>query len=450
MEYFARIHSPVNVAWGRFALSILISFVVAGPAIAQAPAAPMTLDEAVAAALARNETAGQADATLAGARAVVREAYGALLPRLTLTGIYTRRSEEVTRVVGGAEAVIQSQDALNGNAVAEIDLFRAPAIPLLQAARRSREAAQLERAETRRALAFETAQAYLGVLTGERLLEAARRRAELAARTADEARRRMAAGLAARSDVARAEVEAASAMLAQTDALNTLAKARNALAYLIAEDGARPLTAPTFPRPASATADAWVARALAGRADLQAREARAAALDARSAAPWLVYAPSLKAQASYRMTNEAGISGKEKDWSAALIAGWTLFDGGVAAAQASQADAAYEVAHLEAAQARRGARYEVRDALTELDAAAAAYAQAETAAAAAGIYLDETSRRFKAGLASGLEQADASVTAYQAESDVVRMRLAWQRAQLALAAAAGDWPPGVTPPKEEE
>lgn len=440
----------MNLSWGRIALPIISALVIARPVAAQAPGEAMTLDAAVAAALARNETAGQADATLAGARAALREAYGALLPRLTLTGIYTRRSEEVVRTIGGAESVIQSQNALNGNAVAEIDLFRAPAIPLLKAARRNRDAARLERAETRRALAFETAQAYLAVLSAERLVEAAQRRTELAARSADEARRRMEAGLASRTDVSRAEVEAASAALATTEALNTLSRARNALAYLIAEDGARPLTAPTFPSPATAHIDDWVSRALAGREDLQARDERAAALDARAAAPWLLYTPSLRAQGTYRMTNEAGVSGKERDWSAALIAGWTLFDGGIAAAQAAQADAAYEGARLDAAQARRQARYAVRDALTDLDAAAAAYAQAETAAVAAAIYLDETSRRFRAGLASGLEQADASVTAFQAESDVVRMRLAWQRAQLALAAAVGDWPPGVTPPKEEE
>ena len=101
---------------------------------ASVPAEPLTLEQALALAAARNETPGIAAARLERAEAVRREAYSTLFPALTLSSTYTRRAREVTRLVNDEELVIQARNAINSQAVLDATLFDARAIPALRAA----------------------------------------------------------------------------------------------------------------------------------------------------------------------------------------------------------------------------------------------------------------------------------------------------------------------------
>jgi outer membrane protein TolC len=213
------------------------------PAAGQVPAdwpdsTALSLQAAIAQAKARNETVAIAAARLDRARAISRQAYATLVPGITLTGTYTRRQREVTRLVNGEELTIQARDGLQAVALAEATLFDARAFPLVRSARRAEEAQALESGELVRGLEFEVAQAFFAVLSTERLVEAARRRIEVAEDTVSDADIRRDAGLAALNDVTRTRLEEATARLTLTEAETAVRNTRYLLSFLIGESGA--------------------------------------------------------------------------------------------------------------------------------------------------------------------------------------------------------------------
>jgi outer membrane protein TolC len=93
---------------------------------------------------------------------------------------------------------------------------------------------------------------------------------------------------------------------------------------------------------------------------------------------------------------------------------------------------------------------EVDNALADLETARAAVVQAELAARAATELRDEVTQRFSYGLASGLEQADAAVSAFESQAALARRRLDLNSAQLRLSAALGHWPAGIHPESQSQ
>ncbi len=418
-------------------LSVVFLFAATAPAAA---AAGFTLEQAIEQALARNESPAQAGYRIERAEAFVREAWGTLLPSLTVTGIYTRRAREVVRQVGGEDVIIQSRDGLAGSAVAELDLVNLPAIPQIRSSRRLEDAARADAVEVRRDLAFLVSETYLAVLAAQELVRVAEQRVEQSTRVVTDATARAGAGLASRTDVTRAQVERAGAELARTQARNTLARAVFALEYLIASPLPGELTAPELPAPIEAAPADLIPQAIGQREDLKSLNLRAEAASLRARAAWYRYLPSLGAQGTYRLTNETGLSGYADDWNLALTATWRLFDGGIAAAQAGQFRAEARIANLEFKANERAVGYEIRTAQQDLETARSAIREAEAAVEAADTYLRDISQRYAAGLASGLEQADASLSAYQARAALVQRRLDYWRAGLALRNALGLYP----------
>jgi len=421
--------------WGALLLSTRL--------LAAEAAAPLTVDEAIRAALAANEVSAIAAARLERAQALRAQAVAALVPRLTVSGTYTRRAREVTRQIDGDEVTVQAIDALNGQAVAQTTLLDLRALPLLRAATRGVDAQRLESGELERALAHDTASGYLLVLGAERLHEAARQRVTVAAQTAEEAKLRVEAGLAGRNDATRAELELATARLAATRAANDVTVTRLALGFLVgAEVGDRPLVEPADTALPAASPAELAGRARATRPDLAALAARAEQARHFARAPRLGFVPRLDARGVYTGTNEAGLSGRDQDWNASVTLTWEIFDGGNRSALAAQRDAEADEADLTLAQRRRAVDLEVAQASTDLASAEASLVQAEARLAAARDNALEVRERYSYGLATALEQADAAVEQFEAESELVRQRYARALARLELARAVGLWPDG--------
>jgi outer membrane protein TolC len=421
--------------WGALLLSTRL--------LAAEAAAPLTLDEAIRAALAGNEVSAIAAARLERAQALRSQAVAALIPRLTLTGTYTRRAREVTREINGDEVTVQAIDALNGQALAQATLLDLRALPLLRAATRGVDAQRLESGELERALAHDTASGFLLALGAERLHEAARQRVAVAAQTAEEAKLRVEAGLAGRNDATRAELELATARLAETRAANDVTVTRLALGYLIGgEIGARPLVEPADLGPPDGSPAELAGRARASRPDLAALAARAEQARFFARAPRLGFVPRLDARGVYTGTNEAGLSGREQDWNAAVTLTWEIFDGGNRSAVAAQRDAEADEAELNLAQRRRAVDLEVERAAADLATAEASLVQAAARLAAARDNALEVRERYSNGLATALEQADAAVEQFEAETEQVRQRYSRALARLELARAVGLWPDG--------
>jgi outer membrane protein TolC len=416
------------------------AFFLGGAEAEEIPGKPLTLEQAIDLAIERNETPRIAALRVEQAKAARRGAYAAILPTVSVSGTYTRRAREVSRDMNGETIIMQSENALATNAQARIDLLDPTAFPLIGAAKSEIESAELTRLESQRTLCFDVAESFFAVLSAERLVEAAKKRAELSQSVLDQMRARLEAGLAGVNEVTRSELELESAKLAVTSNENAVELARLSLGYLIDETANGPLVEPSMEIDVGKEPVALENEAVDGRTDLKAGQATAEAARKRSKEPWMRLIPSIGVLATWRATNEPGFSNTSTDWNVATTFTWVLYDGGLRYAEARRLAAEYEVATLENEALRRRVGFEVRSALASLKTAEAAVVQAEARLVVAQKNAAEVRERFVSGLATALEQADAAVSEFEAEAEVERQRLAGRVATLSLLRALGKWP----------
>ncbi|HSE65237.1 MAG TPA: TolC family protein, partial [Thermoanaerobaculia bacterium] len=251
------------------------------------------------------------------------------------------------------------------------------------------------------------------------------------------------AGLASSNDLTRAELELATAQLALTEAQNAVVSSRLSLGYLIAAPADRPLVEPPAEPSEAASADELEQVAQEARADLKELTLRAESLRLLSLEPTLRAIPTLTLRGTYRGTNEAGLSGRERDWNVAALLNWEIFDGGTRYAEAAARRAEYREALLNADALRRRIGLEIRTAQTDLATSRAALEQAVVRARVADQNAREVRVRYSEGLATALEQADATVSAFEAAAELARQRFALGIARLSLSRALGRWPAAV-------
>jgi outer membrane protein TolC len=401
--------------------------------LAMSSPAALSLPEALSAAAAGSEVAGIAAARLVRAEAARREALSALFPTLGASGTYTRRAFEVTRQVGGQEVVLQRHDALAADVTLQASLLDARAWAGLDAARHGANAEVLDARELERRLAFEVARSFFAVLSAERLSGAAGERLRAAVEAARHARSRVDAGLAPGNEATRTALEEATARLTLEDAGLATTRARLSLSHLLGVDvTGRPLIEPAdAPLPAR-TAEALEAEALAARADVAALHERAERARAIASEPALRLLPTLGLRGLFRVFNEAGFVGRNVDGNLALTLSWALFDGGARYARAELEAANVREAELLEQAARRRVGLELRIALADLAGADAALTQARLRLEVATTHAAEVRTLAARGLASALEQVDASVSAFEAGAELARQEVRRRVAELAL------------------
>jgi outer membrane protein TolC len=435
----------------RTALFAVVASCLTAPALAQSTG--LTVEEAVRLALARNERARQAELVTAQAEARVSRARAFFFPDLLAEGTYTRRAHETVRMVGGSDVTLQSRNAFGGTLTATLTLFDARSVPLYRQAKRLHEAARFNEAEDKRVLSFEAADAFLQTLGREQVVKAAERRLEFARATQADARARVEAGLTGSNDATRAELEVATAERALLNARGDRDASSLQLGFLLDT----PVTAPLV-RPeallAQATApvapdrvEPLVLEAQKRRLDLKARRAEAQAARHAAHEPDLRVLPSLSALGQYRVTNEAGFSGRQSDWFVALTLSWMLYDGGERYAVGRELDAAARAAALTVSAQERGVALAVRTAAIQLGTAQASLHQARAAAESARKNAQESAVLYRQGLARALELADANASLFEAEVGLASAEYGLALAFLGLRSALGPDPFGreVTP-----
>lgn len=397
---------------------------------------PLTFSAALLEAERVNETPAIAAARLVQAEGALREAWALVLPTISATALYTpdsQRAGSYTQASAGFELTII--DPAN--------------VPRLRAASKLKEAQELDAGELHRGLAFQVADSYLLVLAAERLASAAERRLAVAEQAESDSRKRAAAGLVDRSTVTRTELETATARLEKTRTDQTALKVRFVLANLLgtpaeqlrARAAALRLADPALPDPPIAGFASLLREAGERRGDLRALEARAESDLRMAGEPLAASLPRLafEAQAS-RQQVTVPVSKQIDDWRLSLVATWTLYDGGARYGRRERLLAVADESRLRAESARRSVGLELADALSELDAARAAIAQADVRVRVARQNAEEIGARFAQGLSTVLEQADATVSSYEADVALARNRFSAQQAQLTLWRILGRWP----------
>lgn len=405
------------------------------------PASALTLPEAIERALARNETTGIAEARVVQARAERRRAIALLLPTIATSGSWTRRAA-VTRDIEGQTVDVVPANAWGASVTGAVRLLDPSAFPLITAASRDARAQEYASTELRRSLAFEVADSYVAVLATLAFQEAADQRVMVAEQAVAIARERLESGLANRNDLTRTELALSEARLLRTDTLRAVELARIALGYLLVEkldEDLEPVLLPPAPQEETPIFDLATA-ARERRPDLLSLEWSTEAARARAEEPWLRLLPKLDLLGAWRVTDAPGFSGRPQDWNLALALTWEIYDGGRRYADAEFFGARARELSLQSSLLERQVDRQIEEALVGLDRARVAKQEALVRARIAAQNAEEIELRFRAGLATALEQADAIAVRFQAEAESAREVLQLELERLGLRNAMGLWP----------
>lgn len=383
-----------------------------------------------------------AEARLDQSRALQAQARALLMPTVALTGGLT--SDWSSRKPYGGH----SDDGVNGEAGVTMRLFDGTAFPAIAAAR-IRHAAQ-ERASRglRRETAFTVANAYLTVLTAERLLNVANRRLEVANQLLDEAKARLKAGLAIASDVTRAEVEVADGQLSVTQATRAIAVGRFALQAAVGGQQPGTLDSPQVAVPEDRSVEELLAMAREHRDDLAASrltgQANSSQVEVIRRSNW----PVLGARAGVTDgdSNSPLYNHPDPNWYAGVTATWTLWDGGLRSGRVGEQEAFGRELDANTRQTLLTAEREVRSAVVDIQAASTAVVQAEVLSRSAAADAADALARYRAGTTTATDLADAQLRSAQADADLEQRRIAVLVSRLVLRRAIGSWPLSDTEP----
>jgi len=414
-------------------------------ATAPAPAPPLelSLDEAVARGLAANLGALVAAGELEEARGERTRARSALLPRIDGSLGESRQVINLQAyglpVAPGESPLVGPFDVYDIRIHLAENLLDLAAGSRSQAARERLDASRLTYAAVRDRVAAGVIDLYLGVLSEEARIDAARAQVATAETTERSAEHQQQAGTAAGIDVLRAEVRLAAERQGLIDVENRAAKRRLELAQAIGAPLDRPLeltdrigfTAGTLQPLAAALAEAK-----ASRPDLAAARATVAAAESAVAAARRERLPSLEIHGDY------GKIGPQPPSALVTytIAGGLmvpLFEGGrivgdVAAARGRLTQAQAQLDDLE-----RQVERDVRSAYLDVDAAARQVTVADQARDLAAQQLQQARDRFASGVADDLEVVAAQQEVAAANERYVSSLYAFHRAKVALALSLG-------------
>ncbi len=404
---------------------------------------PLTLADAVRRGLANNLGAVLEAQRVRAAEGTRTRTLSDLLPHLSAS---VRQSDQVVNLAAfgftgfpGIPQVIGPFGVFDARVAVEAPLFDPAALASYRSDSAALRAEQYTAANARDVVILVVANLYLQAVSGRARGDAARSQVATAETLYQLAQDQNAAGIVAGIDVLRQQVQLESARHRQILADNAYEKARLALARAIGLPLDQPfeLTDQMAYAPAPPlTVDQAVAQAEARRADLKSAEARTdAARGARSAAAADRY-PSLHVQADWGATGSR-TGDTSSTYTLAASVRVPIFEGGATQGKVEQADAALRQREAELADLRAGIRYELTTALLDLNAADAAVSVARNAEDLARQQLQQAQDRFRAGIASTVELAQAQDALAAASETSINSVYSHNVAKAALARALG-------------
>lgn len=404
-------------------------------------AAPLPLDEAVAEALSRRPALRAARGQAVSAAASAREARGALLPQAGLDARYGWRRDGPE---GGGPA--GDGDSASGTVSADALLWDfGRTSSRVRAARASAAAAGHDAEASAADVVLEVRVAYLGVLAAEALERVAAETLANEERHLAQTEAMVAAGTRAAIDLARLRTQVASARAALVRARNDARVARTALDVAMGSPGraAYDVVDPALPALAAEgqETDALFARAVAARPELASLrasvEAGRASVDAERRALW----PSLRGGVSAGATSTDPALAPAWSTTAGITLSWTLFDGLSSRAAREGAEARLDVARARLDDEGQRVWGELDRAASDVASARAQLPAAEEGLAAARELLGLAEARYREGVGSSLELADAQLELANAAAQRVQVGydLASARARLVRALGGEAW-----------
>jgi outer membrane protein len=393
----------------------------------------VTFDEAVARAVERQPTVGQALEAIRRSEALLDEAQTVFQP--LVTGFVGETIIDAARGFGDSIVVPQKQAA-----------FRATiSFPLLDVSRWAAtkhaadqvEIARLSASDVRRRVAVTAAQAYILVLAAQHQREIAQRNRETAQTLADYARTRLEAGLGSRLNYVRAAQELATAEGLVEAAELAVHQTSEALGVAIFAEG--PVDVDGEPKigvPAPPSEDQ---SRIEQRSDLRVFAAQAQAADRVLSDNWKSWLPTATASFTPQYVTPAGLFEEARTWRALFQLEIPIFDGSLGAGR-KLATADRETARLSLLSARVEARAEVRAAREAVQRNERIAASAREAASNSAEALRITEIAYRAGATTNAEVVQAQQTTRRVESQAALAQDRLLQARLELLVALGDFP----------
>lgn len=410
---------------------------------------PLTLEEAVAEALAGNRGLAAAQARAEAASLAADAGDGFLWPSVQATAGAMRTDDPVgvfgTRLRQGRFTqadfdigALNDPDALTdwtAGVGAQWDIARLDRWVERDAGEADRRAASAALDRTREGTVYRTRALYIGAVRAAAALEALETARTSAEATLSRVRRRVEEGMGTQADVLQAEAAVAGIQAGVEHARAGVADAREQLAAWLGwpadripvpAEGADILVGLTAPGTATTALDQR-ADLVAGRAGVEAAQARARAVEARRL-------PGLQAFGQLS-THAPGIAdSRETNWTVGVQLSVPVFTGFSLTRGADAAQAQARAMELEQAQREREAETEVRSARRGVEAARAALGSARSAGTAADEAVRLLRRRYEEGMATVADLLQAEAHAARLRNGVVDAE-----ANLALALAALDF-----------
>lgn len=365
----SRLRHPLSVIGSVVAIGLTWLLAVAGPVAAQdtgaagapkPPAPPevtgreLTLEEAVAIALATEPNIRARLSDYEAARARVGQALSPILPQLSGTWTVNRQQAQFfprqTIAVGGAEAI----PIISTSQTAQVTLSQllfdfGKTFAAADVARSQAEVARLDAEIQKDQVILAVKEAYFNLLFAKRLVgvnEAALDRAELNLRSA---KGFFAVGSRPKSDVTRAEVDVANARVDLIRARNAVRLARVALntAMGITIDTPTEVKDLLFYEPYPVESGQLIPEALRRRPEYRRVHALVSAADASLRQSFRDFFPNVSGSGSFGGTfrSPRSVTDLEETWALGLSLSWAIFDGGNRVARYQEAKKSLDAAH---------------------------------------------------------------------------------------------------------
>lgn len=416
---------------------------------------PLNLGDAVKRGLAFNLGVIGATELEHGARAVQREARARLLP--DVTGTITAAAEQVSLATLGLQSakglppgfqfgrVLGPFNFFEAGAVLSQRVFDLTALRNFRATSEIRTAAEHSVRDNRDLLVLAVGGSYLQVVAAAARVDSARAQLETARAVYAQAARQNEAGVNARIDVDRSQVELQTQRLRLISLETDLATQKLVLSRLIGLPLGQEITLTTtmeYARRREPALQDALAVAFANRADLQAADAQVrAAHQARDAAKAQNY-PALAVNGTYAVAGETPAQSNGV-FSVFATVDFPIWRGGRIQADLAAAEAAYAQRRAEYEDVRGRVDVEVRTAFLRLAATNEQMTVAESNRTLAQSTLRQARDRFAAGVADTVEVVQAQESVATAEQDYIASLYAYYLVKLSVARATGNTEQGI-------
>ncbi|HJT89316.1 MAG TPA: TolC family protein [Bryobacteraceae bacterium] len=314
-----------------------------------------------------------------------------------------------------------------------------------RASRQIERAAELSAQDARDLVVLAVTAGYLQVIATGARVDSARAQVATAQASYQQATDRHNAGVAARIDVTRSQVELQTQQQRLTSVENDLAKQKIVLGRMIGlapgQDVVLTDAVPYAPV-TGLSLDQALLRAAANRPDLKAAQAQVQAAELTHKAALAERYPSVELAADY---GALGTSPQNSHGTFAVTGTlrFPIWQGGRVAGDIEQADAALEQRRAEYEDLRGRVDAEVREAYLDLTAAASQVSVAQSNRTLAQDTLNQARDRFAAGVADTLEVVQAQESVAVADQDYIGALYAHNLAKASLARAMGQAEQGI-------